>query len=264
MMKRAAVLAAILLSGSLAAFADTRSDPPFANPLLDDVVEMTRADIPDTTILAFLRVRRARLEADVTAEDLIALRRAGVHAEIVEYIARQSAVEQSGAGENPAGFPNPTGSEVPEPEATAPPGGVSATPPPAPSDVDGEGPEEADPGDGGLIMGVYDPIPEGGYPCWPPSLAPYECGRPLPVSGGFVARWPGGGRQTRAKSADARRPTEKTHSGTGEETAHRGDGGSGGRGSARSGESGGRGGSSARSSGGSGSGGRSGGGSGRH
>src|ERR1039457_2291919 len=87
MMKRAAVLAAIFLSGSLAAFADTRSDPPFANPLLDDVVEMTRADIPDTTILAFLRVRRARLEADVTAEDLIALRRAGVHAEIVEYIA---------------------------------------------------------------------------------------------------------------------------------------------------------------------------------
>lgn len=79
-MKRAAVpvsvamFAILFLAGSIAARGEPRPAHRFANPLLDDVVAMTQAQVPDATILAFLRVRRARLESDITAEDLVALR----------------------------------------------------------------------------------------------------------------------------------------------------------------------------------------------
>ena len=111
-MKRVVVLGALCLRGSLAVLGESRPPRRFANPLLDDVVDMTRAEIPDATILAFLRVRRTRLETDVTAQDLIQLRREGVADEIIEYVASQSGIEfppatrlREAAGPDAAGLP---------------------------------------------------------------------------------------------------------------------------------------------------------------
>ncbi len=91
---------AILFLGSVPAFADTR--PPqtaakpaekFDNPLLEDVVQMTRAQLPESSILAFVRARRSRLDVDVTAADLIRLHRAGVSDHVIAYIARITGIE---------------------------------------------------------------------------------------------------------------------------------------------------------------------------
>ncbi len=157
-----ALAAACLMgSGSLA-----KASPPaahrFANPLLDDVVQMTQAEIPDATILAYLRVRRTRLESEVTGPDLIALRREGVSDDVVEFVARQSGIDAPSADD----------ADQPDAEGRAP-----GTPDsPGSVDPDESRPIEPDPGDTGLIMGVYDPLPIGGYPCWPAWLAPYDCG----------------------------------------------------------------------------------------
>ena len=69
-MKRSLAAAAILLLASLAATAEPRPRAKFDNPLLDDVVEMTAADVPEATIMAFVRARGARLESEVSAKDV--------------------------------------------------------------------------------------------------------------------------------------------------------------------------------------------------
>lgn len=57
-----------LVLTSASAFGQTRprsrdaNDDRFANQLLDNVVEMTRAEFPEATIIAYARVRRARLK----------------------------------------------------------------------------------------------------------------------------------------------------------------------------------------------------------
>lgn len=180
-MKRAALLGALVLAVSAAAFgASPEPAPPprFENPLLETVVEMTHAGVPTPTILAFLRVRRVRLQTDIEAADLLRLRAEGVAEEVIEYISKQSRVEIPP--------PPPPPSEAPPPDE------------PKPDRSEEARPVEPDPGDIGLIMGVYDPIPEGGYPCWPPSLAPYDCGdRPI-----FVGRPPGlRGREARGQES---------------------------------------------------------------
>lgn len=177
-------MGALVLAVSLAAVgASPQPTPPpdFANPLLETVVEMTHAEVPTPTILAFLRVRRVRLQADIEAADLLRLRAEGVAEEVIEYISKQSRVEIPP--------PAPSEREAPPPDEPKPDRPAEAQP------------VEPDPGDIGLIMGVYDPIPEGGYPCWPPSLAPYDCGdRPI-----FVGR-PLGSRGREARGQDAPNP----------------------------------------------------------
>ncbi len=86
-MKRTAVLSAILLLVTLAASAEPAPARRFSNPLFNDVVQMTRAGLSDATIVAYVKARRARLEADVNADDLIRLRQAGVSESVVGYIA---------------------------------------------------------------------------------------------------------------------------------------------------------------------------------
>ena len=97
-MKRNLVLSAVLLFVALNALGQSRPQARFANPLLDDVVEMSRAQLPEATILAFVRARRARLETDVTADDLIRLHRAGVSERVVESIASISGLENRPSG----------------------------------------------------------------------------------------------------------------------------------------------------------------------
>src|SRR5713101_6351484 len=87
LMKRTAVLSAILLLGALAVSAEPASARRFSNPLFNDVVQMTRAGLSDATIVAYVKARRARLEADVNADDLIRLRQAGVSESVFGYIA---------------------------------------------------------------------------------------------------------------------------------------------------------------------------------
>jgi hypothetical protein len=148
-----------------------RPERRFANPLLDTVVRMTRAEVPTRTILAYLRVRRVLLQSDVETPDLVRLRKEGVDEEIVRYVAQQSRLDvpPAPADEHPAK------------------GDGDASEPESPNGDAGSGPAEPDPGDTGLIMGVYDPIPTGGYPCWPAWLAPYGCGDRA------IVVWQGGG-----------------------------------------------------------------------
>jgi hypothetical protein len=94
-MKRNLVLSAVLLFVALNALGQSRRPARFANALLDDVVQMSRAQLPEATILAFVRARQARLETDVTADDLIRLHRAGVSDRVVGYIAGISGLENS-------------------------------------------------------------------------------------------------------------------------------------------------------------------------
>ena len=86
-MKRTTVLSAILLLVTLAASAEPAPARRFSNRLFNDVVQMTRAGLSDATIVAYVKARRARLEADVNADDLIRLRQAGVSESVVGYIA---------------------------------------------------------------------------------------------------------------------------------------------------------------------------------
>jgi uncharacterized Zn finger protein len=99
-MKRSASFLAllILILSATAAFGQSREDRSrrFDNPLLDDVVQMTKEQMPDSTILAFLRARKTRLEEDIRAADLIALHRAGVSDRVIEYIAAVADIEGPG------------------------------------------------------------------------------------------------------------------------------------------------------------------------
>jgi hypothetical protein len=84
---------AVLLFASLTALGQPEPSRRFENSLLNEVVQMTRAQLPDAAIVAYLRARATRLEADVTAGDLIRLHRAGVSARVIEFIASASGVE---------------------------------------------------------------------------------------------------------------------------------------------------------------------------
>ena len=186
-MRRVAALFAILSLVSLASVAAPRQER-FANPLLDDVVEMTRAEVPDATILAFLRARRARLDSDVSAQDLIRLHRAGVHDEVVAYIAGQAGLEEPSE-------PAPVREEPPPAAPETPAASEPADSEPVPVD------------DGGLVMGVYDPIPVNDYPCWPPGwwgAGSDACGGAIFVGGGgFAGR---GGHAGRRRDHEGDRP----------------------------------------------------------
>jgi hypothetical protein len=95
-MKRTVAFATILLLGSLTAAAQTHSAPPpsshFANRLLDDVVQMTRAGLSDATIIAYLKSRSSRFVGDVSASDLIQMQHAGVSEGVLHYIASVTGV----------------------------------------------------------------------------------------------------------------------------------------------------------------------------
>jgi len=227
-MKRTVLLSlgVLCLLGTFGALGETPPQRPnrFANPLLDDVVQMAHAEVPDATILAYLRVRRARLETDVSAQDLIELQKQGVSDEILEYIAQQSGVESPPAERQPeTSAPAPERPDAPEAEESRS--------------------EEPDPGDTGLIMGVYDPLPIGGYPCWPAWLAPYECdGRPIRVGGSGFRGGRGPGRDHTVEGKNDRSVDRDDPSGNrsrdrsgdrsdDREDGRRGDRGDGGRGS---------------------------------
>lgn len=86
-MKHALAFFAILLLGASLASAEPRPSRAFSNRLFTDVVEMTRAGLSDATIVAYVKARRSRLDSDVSAEDLIRLRQAGVSETVVGTIA---------------------------------------------------------------------------------------------------------------------------------------------------------------------------------
>ncbi|HEX5855436.1 MAG TPA: hypothetical protein VFZ57_07430, partial [Thermoanaerobaculia bacterium] len=86
-MKHVLAISAILLLGASLASAQPRPSPRFSNRLFTDVVEMTRAGLSDATIVAYVKARRARLDSDVSAGDLIRLRQAGVSETVVGTIA---------------------------------------------------------------------------------------------------------------------------------------------------------------------------------
>jgi hypothetical protein len=91
-MKRTLAILASLFLGTLVAFGQTPPSERFENRLLEDVVKMTAAELSDATIVAYVRARRARLDDDVTADDLIRLRRIGVSEEVVAAIARLTGI----------------------------------------------------------------------------------------------------------------------------------------------------------------------------
>jgi len=186
------IVLALSLCTSASAEDGSRPERRFANPLLDAVVRMTRAEVPTKTILAYLRVRRVLLQSDVEAPDLVRLRKEGVDEEIVRYVAEQSRLDvppvpaDEGKGEGEGGHK-------------------------ARGDGDESShPAEPDPGDTGLIMGVYDTFPDGGYPGGPAWLSPYGWGDPAGVV------WHGGGGPANETREPERAPNR-------ERTVERGD-----------------------------------------
>lgn len=86
-MKRLAILSAILILSAAAALG--QSGPPSmrsSNPVVNDVVRMAKAGMPDATIVAYVKARRAAIES-VSADELIQLRRAGVGEPVIQYLA---------------------------------------------------------------------------------------------------------------------------------------------------------------------------------
>jgi hypothetical protein len=98
-MKRLAIFSAILILSSAAALAQTGPHwTRFSNPLLDDVVRMTKAGMPDATIVAYVRARRAGMDS-MSADDLIHLRRAGVGEPVTQCLAGVAALDEGRSGE---------------------------------------------------------------------------------------------------------------------------------------------------------------------
>jgi uncharacterized membrane protein YgcG len=97
--RSAALSASLLLLGSLALLAEPHRST-FDNRVLNDVVEMTNAEIPDASVLAYVRTRRAVLEQDVTSGDLARLRRAGVSEDVVAYIAHVADLNDNGQNQD--------------------------------------------------------------------------------------------------------------------------------------------------------------------
>ena len=94
-MKRLAAFSAILFLGaSLAAAQPVRPSSRFSNPLLNEVVRMSKAGMPDDTIVAYVKAREARLDVDLTADDLIELRRAGVGEHVIHYLASVTSFDE--------------------------------------------------------------------------------------------------------------------------------------------------------------------------
>jgi hypothetical protein len=93
-MKRLAIFSAILILSSSAVLA--QSSPPlrrFSNPLLNDLVRMTRAGMPDATIVAYVKARRAGMDS-VTADDLMQLHRDRVGEPVIQYLAGVAAFDE--------------------------------------------------------------------------------------------------------------------------------------------------------------------------
>ncbi len=86
-MKRLAVFTAVFILGASLASAQTRQSFHFSNPLLNEVVRMSNAGIGNETIIAYVKARQARLEGSLTADDLIALREAGVGESVIHFLA---------------------------------------------------------------------------------------------------------------------------------------------------------------------------------
>lgn len=87
--KRSVALLVISIFVSAFAFAQGESSSTrFSNPFLNDVVRMTKAGLSDATIVAYVKARRARLDSELSADDLIHLRRSGVTETVIQYLAR--------------------------------------------------------------------------------------------------------------------------------------------------------------------------------
>jgi len=112
--------ATILLLGSLPAAAQSHSAPPpsshFANRLLDDVVQMTRAGLSDATIIAYLKSRSSRFVGDVSASDLIQMQHAGVSEGVLHYIASTTGVEGPPPG-NAVSYDTQAYADLPPPDS---------------------------------------------------------------------------------------------------------------------------------------------------
>jgi hypothetical protein len=91
-MKRTLALSIAFLLASVVLLAEPASPRRYSNRLMNDVVQMTRAGLSDSTIIAYVKARRSRL-ADVSADDLISLRQAGVSEPVVAYIAGAVGIE---------------------------------------------------------------------------------------------------------------------------------------------------------------------------
>jgi hypothetical protein len=159
-MKRSAALSAsLLLFGSMTLLAQSHRTA-FDNRVLNDVVEMTNAELPDASVLAYVRSRRAVLEQDVTSGDLARLRRAGVSEDVVAYIAHAADLNDNGQNHDWGRSQD---------EAVEYDGGVTS--------YDGDGHYVSDNG--------------GGYPYWY-AYAPYWYGYGYPYWYGYGAYWYGG------------------------------------------------------------------------
>ncbi len=91
-MKRTFALSIAFLLASFVLLAEPASPRRYSNRLMNDVVQMTRAGLSDSTIVAYVKARRSRL-GDMTADDLISLRQAGVSEPVVAYIAGAAGIQ---------------------------------------------------------------------------------------------------------------------------------------------------------------------------
>ncbi len=96
-MKNILAACAIFLVGASLAMAEPRQAPQFSNRLFTEIVQMTQAGLADATIIAYVKARRSRLETDVSANDLIRLRQAGVSENVVGAIAGLTGLEGGGS-----------------------------------------------------------------------------------------------------------------------------------------------------------------------
>ena len=98
-MKRLATFSAILILSAAAALAQSRpSSTRFSNPLLDDVVRMTKAGMSDAAIVAYVKARRARIDS-MSPDDSIQMRRAGVGEPVIQYLAGLAALDEGRSAE---------------------------------------------------------------------------------------------------------------------------------------------------------------------
>jgi hypothetical protein len=98
-MKRLAIFSPILILSAAAALA--QSGPSlrrFSNPVLNDAVRMTKAGMPEATIAAYVKARRAGMDS-VNADDLMQLRRAGVGESVIQYLAGVAPLDEGRTGE---------------------------------------------------------------------------------------------------------------------------------------------------------------------
>jgi hypothetical protein len=113
-MKHALAFSAILLLGASLVSAEPRPTRRFSNRLFTDVVEMTRAGLSDATIVAYVKSRSSRLGSDVSAEDLIQLRQAGVSEAVVATIAGITGLEGGRSRpDSEAAYDSREGADVP-------------------------------------------------------------------------------------------------------------------------------------------------------